>query len=426
MPGLASRISSEQILAGCLLFLCAGVFLGNAFIAIGQGLLILAIISAYIRRDQIRWDWKGLSLSSWFLIAATVVSFVSIIANLETISEPMQYVKKLRYPAFIIALLLLSKVREGEVLSLTKRNIYVSAWLAAIAISFVIGLVDFMNIGGSEGGGKFDGSERFSGLYGQVMTFAYILQFSVIALFVFLIRPKLFRRLTQVRWVIVIPVLIIALIGLYLSFTRGAVLGAIVGVGIAALFRSRWMLVPMAAAALIVGVFSYQQHTRYFEFGPVHRTAHWTGAALTFAKYPVFGVGYRNYEIRSAGLKKDFGLPPDQKFKRQKNAEDGYLKRHAHNNFLEAFASTGVFGGIAFLGFCFCWMREAWRSHYAMLFVPLIAAFLVSGFFENTFFDSEVLNCILLIYLFSQIVFDAEVAVDRKNQLSAGTTTTET
>ena len=426
MPGIASRFSSDQILAGSLLFLSAGVFLGNAFIATGQGLLILAIILAYVRHDKFRWDWGRLSMSSWFLVAATVAGILSIFANLETIPEPMQYVKKLRYPAFIIALLLFSKVRDGEIFSIERRNYYVVAWLAALVISFVIGLFDFMNPGEAKGGGKFDGSERFSGVYGQVMTFANILQFSVIGLFVFLIRPDLFRKVTRVRWLVVIPVLIVAVVGLYLSFTRGAVLGAMVGVGIATLYRSRWMLVPLTMAVLMVGVISYKQDTRYFEFGPVHRMAHWSGAALTFAKYPVFGVGYRNFEARSAELKKEFGLPPDQKFKRQKNVEDGYLRRHAHNNYLEAFASTGVFGGIAFLGFCFCWMREAWRSRYASMFVPLIAAFLVSGLFENTFFDSEVLNCILLIYLFSQIVFDTEVAVDREDQLSTGTTTTDT
>jgi hypothetical protein len=34
-----------------------------------------------------------------------------------------------------------------------------------------------------------------------------------------------------------------------------------------------------------------------------------------------------------------------------------------------------------------------------------MVAFLVSGLFTNTFFDSETLNCILLLYLFSQWTF---------------------
>jgi hypothetical protein len=43
-----------------------------------------------------------------------------------------------------------------------------------------------------------------------------------------------------------------------------------------------------------------------------------------------------------------------------------------------------------------------------LLLLPLISAFVVSGLFENTFSDSEVLNCILLIWLASQWLFAAE------------------
>lgn len=416
MPSIASRFSTEGFLYWSLLFLCGGVFLGNVFIAIGQGLLVIGIAHGFVSSRGFPWDWRSFSGSYWFLAFGVLASLLSIVGNLDTIGEPMDLVKKLRYHALILCALLLPALRSGTVFEMAKRNVYVIAWTGGLVISVGVGLIAVL---GKEAGD----SDRLSGLYGQVMTFAYILQFSVVALFIFLLRPEVFRRLTRIPWAVVVPVLVVAGLGLYLSFTRGAVLGALVGVAVASLYRSRWLIVPFVLLAAVAGIFSLQQKDRYLEFGPVHRISHWKGAALTFARYPVLGVGYRNYEIRSAELKKEFGLPPDRKFKKQKNSESGYLQRHAHNNYLEAFASTGVFGGLAFLGFCFCWTREAWRSRYAFIFVPLIAAFLVSGLFENTFFDSEVLNCILLIYLFSQVLLYRE---RQDHSSSEGVITTET
>lgn len=416
------QISAENTLTAGLLVLCAGVFLGNAFIAAGQALVVLGMILALFRSTAPQWNWKRLRPSSWFLVAVTIFSLVSILANLETIADPLDFVKKLRYHAIAVALLSLACIRGGNLFTGQKRNFYSVAWLSALVLAVLAGLVDVLDLFGPDEEASSSGPERLSGFYGQVMTFANILQFSAVGLLVFAVRPAVFRKLAKIPWLVVVVVFVFATIGLYLSFTRGAVLGALVGIASAALYRSKWALPIFAGVAIIAGVFSYQQHTRYFEFGPVHRFAHWQGAALTFARYPVFGVGYRNYEARSAELKKEFGLPKDKKFKKQKNAEGGYLRRHAHNNYLEAFASTGVLGGLAFLGFCLCWTREAWRSRYAFLFVPLIAGFLVSGMFENTFFDSEVLNCVLLIYFFSQIAFDHE----NSSQDSEGVITTET
>ncbi len=419
MPNFASRFSTEGFLSGSLLFLCGGVFLGNTFIATGQGLLVIGIVYGLLPCGDGARNWRQPRGSYWFLAVGMVISLLSILGNLDTIAEPMDLVKKLRYHLIILGALLLPALRSGEVLNLSKRNLYVVAWIGGLVLSVAFGLVEIL---GNEAGE----SERLSGLYGQVMTFAYILQFSVIALLVFFIRPEVFRGLTSVPWAVVVPVLAVAAIGLYLSFTRGAVLGAVVGMAVALLYRSKQLILPFAVLAVVAGILSYQQKDRYFDFGPVHRVSHWQGAALTFAKYPLLGVGYRNYESRSAELKKEFGLPRDQKFKKQNNSENGYLRRHAHNNYLEAFASTGVFGGLAFLGFCFCWTREASRSRYAFIFVPLIVAFLISGFFENTFFDSEVLNCILLIYLISQIVFDREAGTVELDHSPEGVTTTET
>src|SRR6056297_304056 len=128
----ASRSTSVNILTAGFLVLCAGVFLGNAFIATGQGLLILGVVVGFLRKDGDGWCWSRLRLSSWWLVAVTGFSLVSILANLDTISEPLQFVKKLRYHSIAIVLLSLSCIRDGKLFSGSKLNIYTVVWLASL------------------------------------------------------------------------------------------------------------------------------------------------------------------------------------------------------------------------------------------------------------------------------------------------------
>jgi O-antigen ligase len=131
------------------------------------------------------------------------------------------------------------------------------------------------------------------------------------------------------------------------------------------------------------------------------RVSQWKAASLAFIENPVLGVGYRQFEKQSADLKKRYRMPPDKRGR--------YFKGHAHNNFLEAFASIGLFGGVSFLAFCLFWVLEMVRStHAKYFFLPVVTAFLVSGMFENTFTDSEVLNSIMLFYFLSQVTLDWE------------------
>jgi hypothetical protein len=60
-------------------------------------------------------------------------------------------------------------------------------------------------------------------------------------------------------------------------------------------------------------------------------------------------VGFRNFEHQATELKEKFALRPDT-IRRKKGV---YLNRHARHNYLKAFASTCVLGGLAFLGFCY-------------------------------------------------------------------------
>ncbi|NLT72243.1 MAG: O-antigen ligase family protein [Verrucomicrobiaceae bacterium] len=231
------------------------------------------------------------------------------------------------------------------------------------------------------------------------MTFAYTLQFSVVALAGFVMVPSLWKEVTRIPWWVAVFSFVIACGAMYLTYTRGAMLGVVTGFLAFVILRSPKLLFALLIIGVAGGIYAYTDDSRYFYLEDPVRVNQWTAAAVSFLERPMFGLGFRNFETYSVVLKERYGFAMDTV---DLQGNPVFFKGHAHNNFLEAFASTGLFGGIALLGFCYHWVRESLRGRYSLIFVPLIAAFLVSGLFENTFYDSEVLNCILLIYLFSQ------------------------
>ncbi|MEX2577581.1 MAG: O-antigen ligase family protein [Verrucomicrobiales bacterium] len=417
------------LLAAGLFCLVLGIFLGGQLVAAGHVILLIGLFAAFLNRAGIGVNWKLMPASGWWLVGFVLASAISIVANWTIIESHLGHFKRLRYPLISLALLVTSVLATAVVREKWRRDVLVIAWLSSMALAILVGFITWRT--GVHPFRYIDPiyTTRLSGLLGHTMTFAYTLQFSVVALAGFVLMPGVWKKVTRIPWPVAVSALLLAGGAMYLTYTRGAMLGVTAGFVTLAMMRSFKLLVAIAAIGVIAGTYAYFESSRYFQFEDPVRLNQWSAAALSWVEHPVFGLGFRNFEIYSVELKERFGFEKDTV---DASGEPVFFKGHAHNNYLEAFASTGVLGGIAFLGFCFCWLREAWRSEHAAIFVPLIAAFLVSGFFENTFFDSEVLNCILLIYLFSQIVFnrEAERAGDHSSSSvsspSAGTITTET
>ncbi len=402
-----------------LVTMCLGTYLGNKLIGACQVLFAVSFL-ALAAKKRLQFSSQNIRVSTWFLIAVCVFSALSIYSNLERIGEPLQHLRKLRYLVLFLLLLFLVPVRGlfREDYEL-RRNAFLGWWLAIILAVIYSTYLFFFET-------PPNGKMRAGGFFGQVMTFAYSIQFSVLLLIAVLVQSKSKSagiRITGRKWAFAL--LCIAGLGLYLTFTRGAVLGVAVGALILAGLRSKKILIGVVILGLLVGALAVKTDSRFtmIKVGDDRRFSNWTAASLAFLKNPVFGVGYRNFELKSAELKKDYGLPMDKWTGKGRDRVMFHSQTHAHNNYLEAFASTGVFGGLAFLGFCGFWWREVWYSKVARYyFLPVIGAFLVSGFFENTFTDSEVLHTILLIYFLSQVVLDWEQGKRPESESSEKTT----
>lgn len=396
----ASWISSPNLLAAGLFCLVTGVGFGAKPIAAGQVFLIAAFLKAFLERGRSAFSWKFWTPSSWCLAAFVLVSILSILANLEVIAAPGEHLGKLRYLVFALLLCGMPWLVHDLLPQRWRRDTLVLAWLAPLALAILAGLVGWWTGHHPILGEDVVNIRRVSGLYGQVMTFAYSLQFTVILLATFTLLPRQWKKVTKLPWWIVPAMLALAGGALYLTYTRGAMLGVATGFAVLAMMRS-WKLSLLVVAVAVAGAFiARADGARYLDTKLDIRGNQWKAAALSFLERPVFGWGFRNFELHSAELKERYGFEKDVVKKRGQPRQVVYFQGHAHNNYLEAFASTGFAGGIAFLAFCLCWLREARRHPHALFFVPGVCAFLVSGCFENTFFDSEVLNCLLLLYLF--------------------------
>lgn len=389
-----------------LLFLFVGAVVGKLAIGIGQALFVTGLVLRGISGEAVFTKGAKLRGSALFLCGFIILGAVSVFANLETIDDPVANLKRLRY--FVIGLILLCLPVVWDQLSDVRyRNLLIRVIFVSVGVSVVFGLLNlWFDLPLSKTKENFP-TDRLTGLDGEIISFAINLQYILISLVVFFWRADIWRELTTLSWRIIPVLIIVVSIGVYFTFSRGAVLGLVVGLMVFGLTYSRVVIGATIAIGLFIGVFSYQSGTRYFTFEDDLRISNWKTAAITVLKYPVFGVGLRNFETRSLELKEEFGTGAYLHLPAGERPKEG--PGHAHNNYLEAFATTGIFGGLAFLGFCFFWMVEALGSaRYRLLLVPLVSSFLATGLFDSTFFDGEIANSVMLLYVVSQILLARE------------------
>ncbi|MBI5348780.1 MAG: O-antigen ligase family protein [Chloroflexi bacterium] len=153
-----------------------------------------------------------------------------------------------------------------------------------------------------------------------------------------------------------------SLIGLYLSFSRGAWIGAAAAGIIMLIFvpRRRWIgiglatlgaiifftlyslnLLPSAIASRFADVGSFFQvydvrgvHVNDSNFAIVERVAHWQAAVNMAEANPIFGVGLGNYEAA---------------YETYRLVKWQYALGHAHNIYLNTLAETGALGLAGYL-----------------------------------------------------------------------------
>ncbi len=208
--------------------------------------------------------------------------------------------------------------------------------------------------------GTFEQPNPFAGYLGMIWTVAIAV--GVGMLVVRADRLPKSQRLRKSFGAIALTGGAASLIGLYLSFSRGAWIGAAAAGIVMLMFmpRRRWIgiglatlgaiiffalysfnLLPSAIASRFADVGNYFQvydvrgvHINDSNFAIVERLAHWQAAVNMAEANPIFGVGLGNYEAA---------------YETYRLVKWQYALGHAHNVYLNTLAETGALGLAGYL-----------------------------------------------------------------------------
>ncbi len=199
--------------------------------------------------------------------------------------------------------------------------------------------------------------------------------------------------------IIAIALSALCIAGLYLTFSRGAVMAIIVGLLIIALVRKDKLILGGFICILVVAPFLIPQKAKDFaqsvHYNPLFvlfnqdRISAWRNATNMVAHHPVIGVGVNTFSI-------NYGTYKLEEHGDQITGSSFY----AHNIFLQMAGETGLLGVSCFIWFLvsFFWITA---GAYKRMRVPLdkvmllgliasVSAFLINGISETSLYYARV------------------------------------
>jgi O-antigen ligase len=376
-----------------LMCLGLGLFTSMTFLALNHIFIIIPCLYFLPRTNFKEW-----SMSAWFLLAMIIAIILSVLVNQDIAVAGYAPLTKSKY--YLIALLSIApmsfyfKNLSGESDHDKKIKWLLWAFIGTTTLATLSGM-----------GGVFFGYNllklkagfvnRNGGLAGMLMNYAHNLaMFQVILTGLILYRKEMKRYLNlnflYATW-------LINFLGLYLTYTRGALLGFLVALPFFFFKKNLKSFVISSLITIIIGVGGYKLAGKSIErtLSDVQRVSQWKAAFAGFKERPVFGLGYLNFEKLSTSLKVKY------------NIEEVTFGGHAHSNYFEMLASTGAIGFLFFMLWQICWFVEMMKRDDLIgnIALPFIVVFVVAGLTQATFTLGANLFFIMPAYALTQINF---------------------
>lgn len=371
---------------------------------------LLALSHIFIALPAFYFLFKGsdrtMSRSMWMLLILSVIILLSVAFNAD-MNRALRNAFKVKY--FIFGLLSVFAFREffKRKDALEKMKWPFRLLLITTAVAAISGLIGLYTGYNPLRFAIASDKTRNSGLFGMLMTYAYGLSLYLVCLISFWYhRRDLLYRWVPAPWFAL--ALLINLIGLYFTYTRGAYLGLLFTLPLILFKKHTKKSLIVMTVALILGALAFftvpQVHKQFTRKGSdAKRMAFFQSALVAGKERPLLGYGYRNFEPNVGEIKKRFGFAYPQ------------MNGHAHNNFLEHLASTGVPGALAFLFFTIFWAWEMFKRQDIVGEVgfAFVVSFTISGLFQYTFGDAANVFFIMGVYALTQVypkpsLFDKE------------------
>lgn len=384
----------HPLLFGALLVWALFIFTSFSISALGHILALPVGIYAFGKAMKEKNRWPNF-LSAHALILFVIVGIISVLLNLENHATPINAIFKLKY-FFIAWLLLFALSFEFKTITEKEWRLLFNIFNISTAVASFVGIVALYTGHNYLRMKSACHVDRACGMYGMYMSYAY----GIALVIVLQMGALLHRHNRLVNLKALLPSLIINLVGCYLSYTRGAWIGVLVAIPFFFLHKNpkRFFSAVISLVILSTLLFfvvpkikdTFTSSSRVYSTET--RMTLYQAALIGFKQSPIIGLGHRNFEPHSAKIM-------------EQNQMSRSFQGHAHNNFLEALASTGIFGFLALLFFHIFWFMEGLKRKdiFASITPAFVFALFVMGQFQYTLGDGENLFLIMLYYLISNI-----------------------
>ena len=243
---------------------------------------------------------------------------------------------------------------------------------------------------------------RACGMYGMYMDYGHNIHFFLILLSGLILHHQKWQKYLPFKdKKVLIIIFIINFLGLYLSYTRGAMLGLLLALPFF-FFRKHQKLFPiiilgMFSIFILSFVFSSKMQNMFMErnrFDSIKtRLSSFQAAIHVAQERPIFGLGHKNFEHYSSEYKYRYQLFLP------------HLGGHAHNNYFEYLGSLGIPGFFLLILFTLSWILEMYKRRDIIgdLIFPLTISFAVTGLSQYTIGNAANSFLLFNIYALSQI-----------------------
>ena len=372
-----------------LIILAIGTFTSVSLSALSH-ILIIPPLFYFMFQAPVHYQLVIKSKTLFGLAMVALAIICSILFNLHTFPQAFHNITKVKY--FLLPLLALPAYRSmaREFMTTKRLKILIYLLLVATTIASLSGLIGLWSGFNPLKMKPACHATRACGLYGMYMTYGYGISLFMVFMTGVALAWRKSEKLQSLipLWLLSFTIAVNGL-GLVLSYARGAWLGYVLAVPFFFFKEHKKRFLAISAGlAVILGasVFAVPKvHEMFFNRAGSNqeRLSFFEAAFEGFKERPVFGWGYRNFE------------PNVKDIKARHNIAYPEFGSHAHNNYLEHLASTGLVGFIAVVFFSLAWILESYQI--APLFFPLALSFFISGQVQYTFGDGE--NLFLLMGL---------------------------
>jgi O-antigen ligase len=384
-----------KLTTAALFFLAAGIFTSVTVLSGYQVLFVVPLV--YYTYLAIKEKNVKLPTSAWFLLAFATVAVLSLVINIDLVPKPSKNFGRVKYFLFGACGIFVLRVWLQETSDQVKKNLG-RVFLFSIVVAGLFACWEIFYVG----------KVRVDSLT-ETMRYGYGTGMVLLILLSAILHKEKTKNWFDYKFAILAFVL--GFIGMYLSLTRGALLGFLCGIPFVLYFYKPKLGLTLGGLAVlgILGLGSIylfgsgNYESRFLankdNRSDVMRRAQWIAAVIAIKEKPVLGWGLSNFHTQLKRIKYENDLDVKE-----------YNDAHSHNLFLEVASGTGLIGLVIFLGWLVSW---AWESFKAgglkrAIVVPFAVAFIVSSQFEVTF-DANNASMIFFLYALSVAMLPKKV-----------------